>query len=98
MRIKNKTRITGVFLLAIMSLSIMITVSATLASANAAKSFMTSENIVVQDRVLEKIVEHERLLDKTWEDDRLLGRDSQSQYKYGIGGFGSIGYPRDLPF
>lgn len=97
MKNKNKIRLTGVFLIAVMSLSIMIILADTVASARAAKSFMTSENTVEHDRLYEKIVEQDRLYDKFWEDDRVLGRDSQSQYRPGAGSFGGIGYPRDLP-
>lgn len=88
---KNKIRITGVFLIAVMSLSVMIILADTVAQAHAAKerSFTTS---------VDKIWEDDRLLeDSTMEDDRLHASKGPP-YQYGAGGFGDIGAPRDLPF
>jgi hypothetical protein len=97
MKNKNKLKITGGLLIAVMSLSIMLVLADTIASAGADKSYMTSENIVVRERLLDKIVERERLLDKYWEDERVLA-PGDSQYQPGAGGFGDIGVPTDLPF
>jgi hypothetical protein len=98
MKNKNKMRITGAFLIAVMSLSIMLVLADTIASAKADKSYMTSENIVVRERLHDKIVERERLHSKYWEDESVLGRGSQYQYRPGAGGFGDIGAPENLPF
>jgi hypothetical protein len=98
MKNKNKMRITGVFLLAIASLSMVIVVASTLTAASKDKSYMTSENILVHDRLLDNTMEDERLLDKFWEEDRIHNGDSQDQYQPGAGGFGDIGAPEDTPF
>ena len=97
MKNKNKIRITGVFLLAIASLSMMIILAGTHSqAATKDSSYMTSENIVEQDRLHGKFWEDDRLYDKFWEDDRLYNQ--VPKYEYGIGGFGDIGVPTNLPF
>ena len=65
------------------------------ACATEDNSYMTSENIVEQDRLYSKFWEDDRLYDKFWEDDRLY---SPVPKKSLPGGFGAIGIPRNLPF